>query len=157
MKTWETKNHRIEPGSLQPVNSIHSAIRCSCGERYQITNGRHESIIEAHGRHILHVEGNRTHPLPDVAKRAAIEHTDFVPDWFRAASPRSDGAAEGPWEHHAKLALAILQHPLTALVMPDAFKAVQHLDQPENLDSDVRRPLTEAEIRQFVPENELEF
>ena len=80
------------------------------------------------------------------AKRIAVRWASWMGDWFVSHSPRNGNSdAEGPWDHWVNLAIAILQHPATAITRPDAHAAAQGLEVRDYYD-EVDRGLTDAEL-----------
>ena len=80
------------------------------------------------------------------AKRIAVRWAPWMGDWFVSHSPRNGNSnAEGPWDHWVNLAIAILQHPATAITRPDAHTAAQGLEVRDYYD-EVDRGLTDAEL-----------
>ena len=80
------------------------------------------------------------------AKRIAVRWAFWMGDWFVSHSPRNGNSnAEGPWDHWVYLAVAILQHPATAITRPDAHAAAQGLEVRDYYD-EVDRGLTDAEL-----------
>ncbi|MGW6790022.1 hypothetical protein [Streptomyces chartreusis] len=87
-------------------------------------------------------------PALSSGKRCGVQWTPWMGDFFTSWSPRnSNNNAEGPWDHWVDLALKILSDPMTAIVRPDAHRAVQDLT-PCDFYDEARRELTEAELNE---------
>ena len=90
-------------------------------------------------------------PIKGIAssKRASIEWTPWMGDWFVSHSPRNgNNNAEGTWDHWVQVALSILQHPATEIVRPEAHAAVKGLTNTDFYDESDRR-LTDEEVERL--------
>ncbi len=88
----------------------------------------------------------QTIPIVGGAKRAGVQWTPWMGDWFNSWSPRNGNSnAEGTWDHWVNLAIKVLQDPLTELVRPDAHAAVTDLPTFDFYDES-KRELTEDEL-----------
>lgn len=69
-------------------------------------------------------------PVIEECKRAGVAWIPLMGDWFVGWSPRNlSPNPEGPWDHWVRLAVRVLQHPLTAQVDPELYQlANEHLD-----------------------------
>lgn len=86
------------------------------------------------------------------SKRASIVWTPWMGDWFVSHSPRNGNSnAEGTWDHWVQIAVSILQHPATAIVRPEAHKAVSGLANT-NFYSESNRELTDEEVADLFGE-----
>ena len=92
-------------------------------------------------------------PVVSGGKRAGVQWTPWMGDWFTSWSPRnSNSNAEGPWDHWVDLALAILRDPLTAKVRPEAHAAVIEVE-PIGFYDESARSLTYAELEERFPDD----
>ncbi|MFF0183523.1 hypothetical protein [Streptomyces sp. NPDC005244] len=91
-------------------------------------------------------------PAITAGKRCGVQWAPWMDDFFTSWSPRnSNSNAEGPWDHWVDLAVKILQDPMTAIVRPDAHRAVQDV-QTCNFYDEAHRHLTETELNERFPD-----
>lgn len=94
-------------------------------------------------------DSDRKPMIPSGGKRLAMEHCEWMGDWFVSHSPRnSNSNAEGQWDQWVDMAVQILQHPATAITRPDAHAAAEGL-AVANYYSEVGHTLTDDEIERL--------
>lgn len=85
-------------------------------------------------------------PAISAAKRAGIQWTPWMGDWFTSWSPRNgNNNAEGTWDHWIDLAINVLRDPMTAIVHPEAHRIAQALTA-RNFYDESNRTLTDDEL-----------
>lgn len=55
-------------------------------------------------------------------KRANLDHSEYLDDWWVGSGKNESCQFEGPWEHMAIIAAKILRHPNTQKVAPNLYR-----------------------------------